>query len=124
MKCSICNNEVLTHDSHHIIPQEYGGEDKHRYPICPTCHHTIHRCVSDPSKKDTFINMLPPEGKQLAIFMLSVLENLKGNEYKRDFVTSFIKIPRQTHEKLKIQANSFKVSLHELIIKILDSSVR
>lgn len=119
-KCTLCGNTTATDDSHHVIPRESGGDAGPRVVICPTCHHTLHRCIKNPVMKDEFLAIVLPESRYIARTLIASIERAKTTGVKSSHVKLNIEIPRELHDRLKLAAEDRRSSIKNLVISILN----
>jgi len=121
--CILCRNIYVAEESHHIIPKEYGGEEGPELEICPTCHATLHRCISNPVMLDEFLATLPTSSKPIALKLINAIKDAKVSGQLSDYVNLQVKIPRYLHSKLKQTSKDLNKSIKDLVILLLKKAL-
>jgi hypothetical protein len=123
-QCNLCfKHNAVAHD-HHIIPREYGGVEGPELHICPTCHDSVHRSATNPLVLDEFLSILPKETKVIAKRLIEVISNHKAAGIKTGTVKVSMDLPRELHNKLKQTASDLNVTQKQLLLSILNSTLK
>jgi hypothetical protein len=115
-------------ESHHVVPQAYGGRDGPQVPLCLAHHDLLHLIAAKKISRKPHVQLLPVDkslSDKLNYLSTVILDaHTKFSKDPNKKLTASVTLPKHQMDKLAKLARFLKVNRQSLLLKVVSDKYK